>query len=90
MQCLQPAFTLNYIKWSLLSGPGRTVGAVIVSSLAAGDLLQALPTPLLAPCIAHLHQQSLSPREKGQGSTQEQRGLSRRNTPKSSFESLRV
>lgn len=88
MQCLQPAFTLNYIKWSLLAGPGRAVGAVIVSSLAAGNLLQALPTPLLAPCIVHLHHHSLPPREKGQGSTQEQKGLSRRETPKSLSESL--
>lgn len=52
VQCLQPAFTLNYIKWSLLAGPGWTVGAVIVSSLAAGDLLQALPTSLLLPALS--------------------------------------
>lgn len=52
VQCLQPAFTLNYIKWSLLAGPGRTVGAVIVSSLAAGDLLQALPAHSWLPALS--------------------------------------
>lgn len=72
--CLQPAFTLDYTKWSLLAGPGRAVGAVIVSSPAAGDLLQALPALLSAPCVVHLHQHTLPPREKGQGSTREQGG----------------
>lgn len=90
MPCLQPAFTLDYTKWSLLAGPGRAVGAVIVSSPAAGDLLQALPALLSAPCVVHLHQHTLPPREKGQGSTREQRGLCRRETPKSLFESLKL
>lgn len=82
MQCLQPAFTLNYIKWSLLAGPGRTVGAVIASSLAAGDLLQALPTPLLPPCIVHLHHHSLPPGEKGAGQHTGAEGAEQEGHPK--------
>lgn len=50
--CLQPAFTLNYIKWRLRAAVGWAVAGVIVSSQLLQAIFSRLPDPRTdsSPC----------------------------------------